>query len=78
MTTKKTTLEKVTEVAKNGTEPAEEQVEQPDAVVVHKVVDEDGNITTEVSIVGSVQPTEVQTLLELATLGWRARIGLKA
>jgi hypothetical protein len=47
-----------------------------DGVFVTKVVDEHGNIGTDVMINGTVQATEVQTLLELAVRGWRKRIGL--
>ena len=36
----------------------------------------DGVISTEIQIVGEVEPTEVQTLLELGVLAWRKRIGL--
>lgn len=47
------------------------------AVVIYKIVDEQGNVQTDVGIEGGVQPTEVQTLIELGLLAWRQKIGLK-
>lgn len=44
-------------------------------VLVIKTKD-DGAIKTDVQIVGEVEPTEVQTLLELGVLSWRQKIGL--
>lgn len=57
-------------------EPNEEPQKPIDGVFVAKVVDEQGNISTEIMMNGEVQATEVQTLLELAVRGWRKRIGL--
>lgn len=47
-----------------------------DAVIVVKEISPDGAINTKVLTNGNVQATEVQTLLELAVLGWRDQIGL--
>lgn len=57
----------------------EEEIKQDspiDGIFVAKVVDEEGNIGTEIMMNGNVQATEVQTILELAVRGWRKRIGL--
>lgn len=55
----------------------EEETDSPiDGIFVAKIVDEEGNIGTEVMLNGTVQATEVQTILELAVRGWRKRIGL--
>lgn len=50
--------------------------EEFDAVIVVKETNPDGGIATKVLMNGSIQATEVQTLLELAVLGWRDQIGL--
>lgn len=50
--------------------------EEFDAVIVVKEATPDGGISTKVLTNGNVQATEVQTLLELAVLGWRDQIGL--
>jgi hypothetical protein len=55
---------------------APEAPEMPDAVLVTKNTDEQGNITVEVSPVGNVQATEIQTILELGVARWRSMIGL--
>lgn len=67
-------MEEVIDVEPNE-EPQKPQ-KPLDGVFVAKVVDEHGNIGTEVMMNGEVQATEVQTLLELAVRGWRKRIGL--
>lgn len=54
----------------------EDAPQELDAVVVTKVKDAEGNITTEVSLLGDVLATEVQTLLELGIKGWRKANGL--
>jgi hypothetical protein len=48
----------------------------PNGVIVIKSVADDGSITTEVSPLGNVQATEIQTLLELGVQSWRRQIGL--
>ena len=48
--------------------------EQPNAVLIVKITDENG-VRTEVQPLGDVQPTEVQTLIELGLQSWRAKIG---
>ncbi len=53
----------------------EEEAPSAPLIVVFKHKADDGTISTEVSLQG-VEPTEVQTLLELAIIGWRQRIGL--
>lgn len=61
-----------------STEPIEvtaEDVPQANGVVVLKTK-VDGVINTEIQIVGEIEPTEVQTLLELGVRAWRQRIGL--
>lgn len=50
--------------------------EPPDAVVVVKHRQEDGSVQTAIQVLGNVEVTEVQTLLELAVRGWREQIGL--
>jgi len=50
--------------------------EAPDAVLVVKVVSDDGSISTHVQALGNIQATEVQTILELGIAGWRRQIGL--
>jgi len=52
--------------------------EQPNAVLVVKIQDEDGSISTDVIPTGNVQATEVQTLIELGLVAWRQKIGLSA
>lgn len=52
------------------------EAQQLDGVLVTKDVDEEGNITTGVQTLGKVQPTEVQTLLELGLDAFRKQIGL--
>lgn len=66
------TAAEVKELAKE-VEAAEEEL---DAVVVVKEKRPDGGINTKVLLNGSIEATEVQTLLELAVLGWRDQIGL--
>ena len=69
--------------AKTKTEPEviegnAEEVEQPAApngVFVIKVVDDKGNISTDLQTTGNVQATEVQTILELAIVRWREQLG---
>jgi hypothetical protein len=58
--------------------PAEEAPaeEQPNAVLIVRSRDEDGNVGTNVAILGDVQPTEVQTIIELGLAGWRQGLGL--
>lgn len=53
-----------------------EEETPPQAVVVVKVVDQQGNISTDVQPINGLLPTEVQTLLELGIVGWREKIGL--
>jgi hypothetical protein len=57
-------------------EEPEATVEQPDAIVITKIATEDGGVTTDVTAIGGVQVTEVQTLIELGLARWRAKIGL--
>lgn len=55
----------------------EKKEEKPlDAVIITKMVDEQGNISVTVQPNGDVRVTEVQTLLDLATPSWRDKIGL--
>lgn len=62
-------------------QPIEEQsqeeapVEAATGVFVTKTVDDQGNISTDTQPV-NVQPTEVQTLLELGIQSWRQKVGL--
>jgi hypothetical protein len=53
-----------------------ETQQDPDAVVIVKIVDEHGNIKTGIQTLGNVQITEVATLLELGLRGFRAELGL--
>lgn len=55
----------------------EPQAAPPNGVLVLKITDEQGNISTDAQPVGNVLPTEVQTLLELGINGWRQKIGLE-
>lgn len=48
----------------------------PNAVVIVKTVSDDGTISTDVTTSGTVQATEVQTLIELGLRSWRSKIGL--
>ncbi len=50
--------------------------QMPDAVLVIKSIGQDGTLNVDVQTVGSVQVTEVQTLLELGLGSFRNRIGL--
>lgn len=50
--------------------------EQMSAVIVLKVTKEDGSIVPEVMTQGDVQPTEVQTLMEVGLMRWRQSLGL--
>lgn len=70
------TAAEVKEVADEVADDATVVEESFDAVIVLKEKTDDGGIRTKVVTNGSVQPTEVQTLLELAVLGWREQIGL--
>lgn len=56
--------------------PAAEDDTPMDAVIVIKTTADDGTIKTQVMTNGTVQATEVQTLLELGLKGWRERLGL--
>jgi hypothetical protein len=71
--TKKTSPAKRSRAKK---EEPEAEVEQPDAIVITKIATEDGGVTTDVTAIGGVQVTEVQTLIELGLARWRAKIGL--
>lgn len=53
-----------------------EKPEGINGVVVIRREEDNGDITTDVQIIGDVKPTEVQTVLELAVPAWRAKIGL--
>lgn len=69
------------QAAKAGPEPdkvEDQEVEAAplDAVIVVKDVSPDGAINTRCMVNGSVQPTEVETLLGLALKGWREQLGL--
>lgn len=64
--------EQTPEVSEQTPEVSEPEI---DGVLVLKRIDGD-SITTEVQALGSVQPTEVQTLLELGVQRWRRQIGL--
>jgi hypothetical protein len=44
--------------------------------VIKRTSEQTGEISTEVMLNGAIQPTEVQTLLELAVKSWRRQIGL--
>lgn len=57
-------------------EAAPEQPQIPNAVLVVKAQDENGNIAVDVQTIGNVQPTEVLTLLEIAGPSFRQKIGL--
>lgn len=48
-----------------------------DAVIIIKSTTPEGGVSTEVVAQGSVQATEVQTLIELGLQSWRAKIGLR-
>lgn len=50
--------------------------EVPNAVLVIKTVGEDGGIGTSIQVLGNVQITEVQTLLELGLKAFRNDVGL--
>ncbi len=56
--------------------PPEPDANTLDAVLVMKLTDEDGTITTNVITNGDIAATEVQTLLELGLKSWRQKIGL--
>lgn len=58
------------------TEEAAPDEQVPNAVIVHRMVDEQGNIQTEVAPVGDVQVTEIQTILELGIKRFRQQAGL--
>jgi hypothetical protein len=58
-------------------QPEGPEVDQPlDAVIVVKTVSEDGTLGVKVVPNGSVQVTEVQTLLEIGLKNFREQIGL--
>lgn len=71
-------LEPVDAPQPEASPPVPPAPEEPpiDAVIVRKVIDQTGAISTEIILNGKVQPTEVQTLLELGVKGWRKQIGL--
>lgn len=48
-----------------------------DAVIIVKKIDDAGSIVTDVITNGSVQATEVQTLIEVGLQSWRKKIGLE-
>ncbi len=54
-----------------------EIADDPDAVVIFKRTDEEGNVTTAIQALGNVQVTEVQTLIELGLRGFRESLGFK-
>lgn len=70
-TTEEPALEIVPDAAEEEVEP-----EAPQAVIVFKITDDSGNISTDVQPINGLQPTEVQTILELGVGSWRAKIGL--
>lgn len=51
--------------------------EKPDAVVIFKRTDDEGNVTTAVQPLGDVKITEIQTLIELGLRGFREQLGFK-
>lgn len=65
-------MEETEKTAPTGPLTEEPQVS---GVLVAKVKNE-GIVGTEVHIIGEIEPTEVQTLLELGVLQWRQKIGL--
>jgi hypothetical protein len=48
----------------------------PNAVLIVRVEDEQGNVSTDAVPLGDVKPTEVQTIIELGLANWRAKLGL--
>lgn len=67
-------LQKVRDTPPQNTAPPQEQESLP-AVIIVKQKDDEGNITTDVMLQG-VEPTEVQTIIELGLIRWRSKIGL--
>jgi hypothetical protein len=60
---------------KDTKQDKEDEAKPASLIVVQKITDEDRTIRTDISLQG-IEPTEVQTLLEMAVLSWRQRIGL--
>lgn len=54
----------------------DEKPDVPNGVLVTKIVEEDGRLTTSLQVLGDVQITEAQFLLELAIKEFRRAIGL--
>ncbi len=50
--------------------------EQPNAVLILRIEDDAGNISTDAVPLGDVKATEVQTIIELGLSNWRAKLGL--
>jgi ACT domain-containing protein len=57
-------------------EPSEDAPEQPNGVLIVRIEDEEGNISTDTVPLGNVKATEVQTIIELGLSNWRAKLGL--
>jgi hypothetical protein len=53
-----------------------ETPKDPDAVVIVKITDDRGNVSTAVQTLGDLQATEVQTIIEIGLKGWRDQLGL--
>jgi hypothetical protein len=65
--------------AKTAPKTPKPEPEAPtNAVVIVKIVNDAGDIGTDVQPIGDVLVTEVQTLIDLARASWRAKIGLDA
>ena len=51
--------------------------EQPNGVLIVRQKNDQGGIATDTVPLGDVEPTEVQTIIELGLAGWRQKLGLK-
>lgn len=49
---------------------------EPEAVVIHKHVDEQGNISAIPELRGGISPLEVETLIKLGLKKWQGQLGL--
>jgi hypothetical protein len=59
-------------------EAAEDQPQPPNGVLVVRIEQPDGTITTDTFPQGDVKATEVETILGLGLIGWRSKVGLSA
>ncbi len=60
----------------DSTEPKADEVTSPNGVLVLRVVEDDGRISTTTQPLGDVKVTEIQTILELGIQDFRAKAGL--